>query len=48
MGLGRGWQQRVAVNLLQEGELKAEREFQLNYSWSKLKVSKKVVISKKY
>ena len=46
MDLGRGWQQKAAENLLQEGELKAEKEFQLNYSWSKLKVSKKVIISK--
>jgi len=43
-----GWQQKAVVNLLQEDELRAEREFQLNYSWSKLRVSKKVVISKQY
>jgi hypothetical protein len=27
-----GWQQKAVVNLLQEDELRAEREFQLNYS----------------
>ena len=48
MDLGQEWQQKVAANLFQEDELKAEREFQLNYSWSRLKVSKKVFISKQY
>ena len=46
MASGQGWQQKVAANFLQEGELKVEREFQLKFSWSKLKVSKRVLISK--
>ena len=48
MGSGQECPLRVAENLLQEEEPKVEKEFQLSYSWFKLKVSKKTVISKKY